>query len=119
MATLILNNTQNQVTGSGQLEFNTDKQTLVVGNGVAEIAMATTGSNTFVGNQIITGSIRLTGNITANEFHVTYVTASAAYSSGSTKFGDDINDMHVFTGSVDILGEVKISTFDDLPQLSI
>jgi hypothetical protein len=110
MATLILNSTTSPVTTAGQLEFNTTKNTLVVGNGAAEVSMATTGSNTFVGNQIITGSIQLTGTITANEFYVTYVTASAAFSSGSTKFGDDSLDIHQFTGSVGILGSVTLPT---------
>jgi len=110
MATLILNSTQTPVIAAGQLEFNTDKNTLVVGNGVAEISMATTGSNTFTGNQVVSGSINVTGRITANEFYVTYVTASAAFTSGSTKFGDTPNDIHQFTGSVEIDGDVKIAT---------
>ena len=64
MATLILNNTTSPVSGSGQLAFNTTKNTLVVGNGTAEISMATTGSNTFTGDQSITGSLGITGNLT-------------------------------------------------------
>lgn len=110
MAILILNSTTSPVTTQGQLEFNTDKQTLVVGNGADEIAISTNGSNTFIGNQSITGSISVTGTITANEFHVTYVTASAAFSSGSTKFGDDINDIHQFTGSFSVLGTINLPT---------
>ena len=69
MATLILNSTTSPVTAAGQLEFNTTKNTLVVGDGISEINMATTGSNVFTGNQTITGSINITGTITANEFH--------------------------------------------------
>ena len=106
MATLILNNTTSPVTTAGQLEFNTTKNTLVVGNGAAEVSMATTGSNTFTGDQTITGSINITGTITANEFHTTYVTSSAMFTSGSTKFGNDGTDTHQFTGSVGILGSV-------------
>ena len=64
MATLILNNTTSPVSGSGQLAFNTTKNTLVVGNGTAEISMATTGSNVFTGDQSITGSLGITGNLT-------------------------------------------------------
>ena len=58
----------------------------------------------------ITGSINITGTITANEFHTTYVTSSAMFTSGSTKFGNDGTDTHQFTGSVGILGSVTLPT---------
>jgi len=61
---------------------------------------AGTGSNTFVGNQIISGNVDITGIVTANELHITYTTSSVIYTSGSTKFGDSLDDTHQFTGSV-------------------
>jgi hypothetical protein len=99
---------------------------------------ATTQSNTFLGNQTITGNISvsgtstLTGNtsvggtlgvtgntniggnlvvagrITAEEFHTEITTASVIYSSGSTKFGDTIDDRHEITGSTDISGSLTV-----------
>ena len=57
-------------------------------------------SNTFVGNQIISGNVDITGIVTANELHITYTTSSVIYTSGSTKFGDSLDDTHQFTGSI-------------------
>jgi hypothetical protein len=64
------------------------------------ITFAGTGSNTFVGNQIISGNVDITGIVTANELHITYTTSSVIYTSGSTKFGDSLDDTHQFTGSI-------------------
>jgi hypothetical protein len=59
----------------------------------------------------ITGSLTVTGNLTAQQFivssSVTHLTTS--FSSGSTKFGDTIDDTHQFTGSVLISGSQNIT----------
>jgi hypothetical protein len=59
---------------------------------------------------IITGSLTVTGNLTAQQFivssSVTHLTTS--FSSGSTKFGDTIDDTHQFTGSVLITGSLSV-----------
>ena len=52
------------------------------------------------GNMIVSGNITTSGSITAQEFHTEFVSASVMYASGSTKFGDTIDDIHRFTGSV-------------------
>ena len=75
--------------------------------GIATIA--STGSNTFIGNQIITGSLNVSGTITANEYHTTIVSSSVLYTSGSTKFGDTGDDKHQFTGSVLITGSLSVT----------
>lgn len=63
---------------------------------------ATTGSNTFKGNQTVQGSFIVTGDIVAQQYIVSssqiYVTES--FSSGSNIFGNSIDDYHVFSGSV-------------------
>ena len=63
-----------------------------------------TSSNTFTTSQFISGNFGVSGTITANEFHVKYVTSSVLYESGSTKFGNDSLDTHQFTGSVSSTG---------------
>ena len=74
--------------------------------------LATTGSNTFGGNQTINGSLIVTGSLTAQQFivssSVTYLTES--FASGSHKFGDSSDDTHQFTGSVYISGSVVTLT---------
>ena len=54
------------------------------------------------GDTRIAGNLIVTGSITAQEIHTTYESASIIYSSGSTKFGDTLDDTHQFTGSVSI-----------------
>jgi hypothetical protein len=52
----------------------------------------------------------LTVNGTASiaYFETLYETSSIIYSSGSTKFGDTMDDFHDFTGSVDITGSTNV-----------
>jgi hypothetical protein len=58
-------------------------------------------------DNITTRGLTVTGTVTAQEFHTEFISASILYESGSTKFGDSVDDVHQFTGSVDITGSVK------------
>jgi len=75
-------------------------------NGLASSIFATTGSNTFVGNQVVSGSlttsgsITATGTITAQTLVVQTITSSVLYSSGSNIFGNALTNTQVFSGSV-------------------
>ena len=56
----------------------------------------------------ISGSLTVTGDITAQEFHTEIQSASILYTSGSTKFGDTLDDAHNFTGSLIVTGSTTI-----------
>jgi len=71
---------------------------------------ATTGSNQFKNNQVITGSLTVTGFIDAQELRTTYISSSILYRSGSTKFGDELGDTHSFTGSLIVSGNSTFSS---------
>ena len=73
---------------------------------------ATTGSNTFSGNQSVTGDVYITGTLTANTYIVSssLTNMTVAYASGSTAFGNSSDDTHVFTGSLSILGTIDAGT---------
>mgnify|MGYP001214256829 CR=1 FL=1 len=60
----------------------------------------------------ITGNLVVSGTITANAFHVTYVTSSVLMQSGSTVFGNTTGDIHQFTGSVYISNNLSASLFN-------
>jgi hypothetical protein len=60
-------------------------------------------------NVEITGSFKVKGAITADELYMTYVTSSVMYSSGSTKFGDTLDDTHQVTGSLSVTGSLLIN----------
>ena len=71
------------------------------------------GSNTVQVHQplSVTGSVIVTGNITAEQFIVSssVINDTVLFKSGSTKFGDDGNDVHEFTGSLVLKGNFNNS----------
>lgn len=58
----------------------------------------------------VSGDLTVTGNLTAQQYivssSVTYFTES--FSSGSTRFGDTLDDTHQFTGSLSITGSLQV-----------
>ncbi len=57
-----------------------------------------------VGQNVVVSSITAEQYVVSSS--VSYITTS--FSSGSTKFGDDLNDTHQFTGSLSITGSLNI-----------
>ena len=51
----------------------------------------------------------ITGTLTATEVHTQYVSSSITVSSGSNTFGDEITDLHSFTGSLSVSGSGTIT----------
>jgi len=62
------------------------------------------------GDQQIDGDLTVSGIVTAQEFHTEFVSASIVYQSGSTKFGNTLDDNHSFTGSLEVSGSSNFST---------
>ena len=52
------------------------------------------------GNVYIQDNLYVSGSINAFEYHLTEVTQSTLFATGSTRFGDSPNDTHTFTGSL-------------------
>jgi len=65
-------------------------------------------------NTEVTGNLLVTGRLTAQEFHTEIVSSSIIYESGSTKFGDSVDDVHSFTGSLQVSGALVIPTVQTL-----
>jgi hypothetical protein len=59
------------------------------------------------GDAVIANNLTVGGTVTAQEFHTEFVSASIVYQSGSTKFGDTSDDIHSFTGSLQVLGAIN------------
>ena len=76
-------------------------------------SQAITGSFAVDGDTQFTGSVSMSGNLiidgTASITYLvtTYESASIIFASGSTKFGDSLDDTHQFTGSVTITGSLN------------
>ena len=60
-------------------------------------------------NTSITGSLKVSGNITAEQYNVTVISSSVLFQSGSSKLGDTLDDTHQFTGSVNITGSISLN----------
>lgn len=68
------------------------------------------------------GDLTVQGIITAQEFHTEFVSASIIYESGSTKFGDTSDDVHNFTGSVNVKSlstGVRLNLEDDTAKTEL
>ena len=73
--------------------------------------IATTGSNVFQGNQDIFGDLTVDGDVVAQRFIVSSSVSiiTQSFSSGSTIFGDDLTDIHEYTGSLFISNSLVVS----------
>jgi len=75
------------------------------------------GSLNVSGSGTVSGDLTVRGNLMAQQFivssSVSYITTS--FSSGSTKFGDTLDDTHQFTGSVRVTGSLQIPTASSNP----
>ena len=85
----------------GQVTLTTNN----VAGSVIDLGLQSTDSPTFQ-------NLTLTGDLTAENYivssSVTFMTQS--FSSGSTIFGDSLDDTHKFTGSLDVTGSITATT---------
>lgn len=76
-------------------------------NGTVFLQGDVTASN----NVLLQQNLTVLGKVTAEEFHTEYISSSIIYKSGSTEFGDSLDDIHTFTGSVNISGSATADYF--------
>ena len=97
---VVFNNLTTNVLKVGDTVFNAKAY---VGN------LGVTGSMSVTGDMNIGGDATFGGIVTAKEFHTQFVSASIIAQSGSTRFGDTIDDTHQFTGSMSISGSFSLN----------
>ena len=104
------------------VQFNTlTANSVQIGTGTTVIAdgsisssdgtIEITGSAIVTGSMTVLGDVRITGSLTADTFITQVTTRSIDYSTGSNSFGDTSDDIHEFTGSVDITGSLKLNGY--------
>jgi hypothetical protein len=59
-------------------------------------------------NTEITGSLVVKGTLQAESIHTTFTSSSVIFQSGSTKFGNTVDDTHHFTGSISLSGSAQL-----------
>ena len=103
------NVTFNQLTASNSVQIG-DSSTIYSTTGISG-SIDVTGSLETTGDLTVQGNTTINGTLTANEFHTTCTSASIILASGSTRFGDTLDDTHEFTGSVDVTGSFSLNGY--------
>lgn len=89
---------------------------------IIETSYATTGSNTFTGNNVfgnITASNAQFASASITNLTVIYQTSSIVFSSGSNVFGDNANDVQTLWGRVNLVtGPLSVTGSTSLQQLT-
>jgi len=99
--------TNSVVTGSIRLEgtgsFGSLKvnDTLTINHGEAIIS----------GSALVTNDLTILGAVNARQFNISIISSSVLFESGSSKFGNTSDDIHSFTGSVQVTGSVTATSF--------
>jgi len=83
--------------------------TTTITDGAFDSDMDISGSVEVTGSLSVGGNLAVTGSITSNILVEQITTRSVNYSTGSNAFGDDLNDLHRFTGSLDVTGSFKLN----------
>jgi len=97
----------NQITGTSLVFGN---PTVYSYEGISG-SLAITGSITTTGNMTVGGDATIGGTLIAKEFQTQFVSASILYQSGSTQFGDTLDDTHEFTGSINVSGSFSLDGY--------
>lgn len=89
------------ISGSG-LQVN-DTLNIIHGNFNLSASAAITGS---LG---ITNDLTVLGTVNARQFNISIISSSTLFESGSSNFGNSIDDIHSFTGSVSVTGSFLVN----------
>ena len=100
----------NQLTASNAIQIG-DSSTKYNSTGISG-SIDITGSFETTGDLTVQGSTTIQGTITANELHTTFTSASIIFASGSTKFGDTLDDTHQFTGRVSPTASFSLNGYE-------
>ena len=89
------------LTGSGSFASLKVNNTLTVNHGESIIS----------GSALVTNDLTVLGAVNARQFNISIISSSVLFESGSSNFGNSADDIHSFTGSVQIDGAITASTF--------
>jgi hypothetical protein len=97
--TLTAESIRTNLTGSfGSLKVN---DTLTINHGEAIIS----------GSALVTSDLTILGAVNARQFNISIISSSVLFESGSSKFGNTSDDIHSFTGSIQVTGSVTATSF--------
>lgn len=88
-----------RIAGTGSFESLKVNDTLTVNHGTTIIS----------GSQLVTNELTVLGAVNARQFNISIISSSVLYESGSSNFGNSIDDTHSFTGSVKVYGGIEVT----------
>ena len=103
------NTTFNQVISSNVIKIGTDS--LFLGDGFissSNSVVAHTGSVVVTSN-VVAPSMTLNGKLTAPDFEVSVTGSTTLFDSGSSRFGDSLDDTHIVSGSTSLSGSFGLN----------
>lgn len=63
------------------------------------------------GSALVTSDLTVLGAVNARQFNISVISSSVLFESGSSNFGNSSDDIHSFTGSVEVSGSVTATSF--------
>jgi len=90
-----------RATGTGSFGSLKVNDTLTINHGEAIIS----------GSALVTNDLTILGAVNARQFNISVISSSVLFESGSSKFGNTSDDIHSFTGSVEVTGSVTATSF--------
>lgn len=104
---LIVNNVENATSSSYIQWTDIDNVPAGIVSGSVQIQLDQISGTTFsASNFTFPQDLIVQGKLTAQEFNTELISSSIIYESGSTKFGDTLDDVHSFTGSLEVFGGI-------------
>ena len=104
----------NIVSGSTSFTVGTDAQNIVLAyQSISGSTILLDGEEFNITENLITGNdLTITGKISAQKIESALSQSVTIESSGSTKFGDDVQDKHTMTGSLSTSGSIGLSEYN-------
>ena len=88
-----------RATGTGSFGSLKVNDTLTINHGEAIIS----------GSALVTNDLTILGAVNARQFNISVISSSVLFESGSSKFGNTSDDIHSFTGSLQVSGSQTIT----------
>tara|TARA_Y100001937_G_C7125872_1_gene334902 strand:- start:23 stop:850 length:828 start_codon:yes stop_codon:yes gene_type:complete len=92
-------------------KLNIDNGTLILSGSTISGSFTQTGNQTISNNLNVNGNLSVLGTLTFEKIESELTQSYTIFKSGSTIFGDDINDIHFMTGSFLLSGSKKINGY--------
>jgi hypothetical protein len=102
------------ITITGALTAESIRTTLTASFGSLKVNDTLTinhGETIISGSALVTSDLTILGAVNARQFNISIISSSVLFESGSSKFGNTSDDIHSFTGSVQVTGSVTATSF--------